>query len=61
MENRRKALCGLAAASVLLASSLRLAHAQDDSSADTAAARRLGVEGVTLADAGNCQEAVDNR
>jgi hypothetical protein len=59
MENRRKGLWWVAAASVVLVSSPRLAHAQDDSSADTAAARKLGVEGVTLADAGNCQEAID--
>jgi hypothetical protein len=42
------------------ASVSRTAWAQEEpSSSDTAAARALGQEGVKLADAGNCQEAVD--
>jgi hypothetical protein len=37
-----------------------VARAQDEpSSADTAAARALAVEGLKLADAGNCHEAID--
>src|SRR5260221_7360062 len=36
------------------------AHAQEEpSAADTSSARALGQEGVRLADAGNCAEAVD--
>src|SRR5262245_6301690 len=35
------------------------ASASADDAADTATARALGVEGVTLADAGRCSEAID--
>jgi hypothetical protein len=35
------------------------AHAQEPAAADTAAARELGIQGVQLADAGKCDEAVE--
>ena|ERR1700722_3559914 len=47
------------ALAVASASSVGRALAQEDSAADIAAARKLGGEGVTLADAGNCQDAID--
>jgi hypothetical protein len=49
-------------AAVFIACSLSLSHAfaQDDSSAEeTAAARTLALEGIKLADAGRCEEAID--
>jgi hypothetical protein len=46
--------------SVCLASAPGLAFAQDDKSAtETAAARSLAIEGLKLAQAGNCSEAID--
>ena len=35
------------------------AHAEEPAAADVASARSLGQEGVKLADAGNCQDAID--
>ena len=59
----RRFLTGTALASVFsvcLASVPGLAFAQDDKSAtETAAARSLAIEGLKLAQAGNCSEAVD--
>jgi hypothetical protein len=49
----------VAMASAIVASVPHDARAQDDSAANTAAARRLGSEGFSLADAGKCEEAVD--
>lgn len=52
----------LVAITVLLSQTLAplAAHAQDDSSAaETAAARALAIEGLKLAQSGNCNEAVD--
>lgn len=43
----------------VLASVLVVSTARADDAADTATARALGVEGVTLADAGKCREAVE--
>jgi hypothetical protein len=48
-------LTGLAVGSL----PVRTAHAQEDSSADIAAARSLAVEGLKLADAGRCADAID--
>src|ERR1700722_18731445 len=59
MGSRTKACWSIAVASALVVSSPRVGRAQDSSAADMAAARRLGVEGVSLADAGNCQDALD--
>lgn len=45
---------------VLAALPMRAAHAQEDATlADTAAARALAIEGVKLADAGKCADAID--
>jgi hypothetical protein len=49
----------VALASALAVTSAGSARAQEDSAADIAAARKLGGEGVTLAEAGNCQDALD--
>jgi hypothetical protein len=51
----RSLLAGGAAAGAVLACTF----ARADESADTAAARLLGWDGVTLADSGNCAQAVD--
>jgi hypothetical protein len=59
MRRRTNAHWSFLGALALASSIAPAARAQDDSAADTAAARELGKEGVTLADAGNCQEAVD--
>jgi hypothetical protein len=57
--SRTRTLSSLAVASTLALSSAGNVLAQDDSAADIAAARKLGGEGVTLADAGNCKDALD--
>ena len=44
---------------ITLATLLVASWASADDAADTATARSLGVEGVTLANAGNCREAVE--
>lgn len=55
----RRQVCKLTAASVL-ALSAGGASAQDDSSAaETAAARSLALEGIKLADAGRCEDAIE--
>jgi hypothetical protein len=59
MRRRTKGHWSFLAALALASSIAPSARAQDESAADTAAARELGKEGVTLADAGNCQDAVD--
>lgn len=56
MTPRFTYLCGLLVTFLGLASA-KLAHADD--AADTAAARRLGGDGLNLADAGNCQQAIE--
>jgi len=58
MRTGKKASWSIALACAIAATAPS-ARAQDDSAADTAAARKLGQEGLTLADAGNCQDAVD--
>jgi hypothetical protein len=54
---RTCSIIGIACA--LAASGAGRAAAQEDAAADTAAARKLGWEGLKLADAGNCPEAID--
>jgi hypothetical protein len=56
-----RSLCGVLVAALLVQSgAMRTALAQEEpSSAETAAARGLAVEGLKLADAGKCSEAVD--
>lgn len=56
-----KSGCRFAVAATLVVGSLTsLARAQDESSsADTAAARELAIEGIKLADAGHCAQAID--
>jgi hypothetical protein len=53
---RSGALGALLSASIAISP---LARAQDDSSADVAAARSLAVDGVKLAQSGHCDQAVD--
>ncbi len=56
MNRRRIALIS----SLIVGLSTTLAQAQDEpSSADTAAARGLAIEGLKLADAGHCAQAID--
>ncbi len=59
MRTRTKTLSSLAVAWVLVLSSPRNVFAQQGSAEDIAAARKLGGEGVILADAGNCKDALD--
>ncbi|HTQ44800.1 MAG TPA: hypothetical protein VMI75_18695 [Polyangiaceae bacterium] len=59
MRRRTKGHWSFLAALGLASSIAPGARAQDEAAADTAAARELGKEGVTLADAGNCQDAID--
>ncbi len=54
--SRSARFCGLLAALIGAGAG---APAYADDAADTAAARKLGGDGVTLADAGNCTEAVE--
>ena len=47
-------------AGLVIGTSTSIARAQDEpSSADTAAARELAIEGLKLADAGHCAQAID--
>ena len=50
---------GVSLAAALAASAASTAHADEPTAADIASARRLGFEGITLADKGNCAAAVD--
>lgn len=57
---RRQLTAGIVAATLATGFFHSLAKAQDEaSSSDTAAARELAVEGLKLADAGQCSEAID--
>jgi hypothetical protein len=56
---RQTIACSLVATFAALAVLESAAYADEPSAADVGAARSLGQEGVKLADAGNCQEAVD--
>ena len=59
MRTRTRTLSSLAVASALVLSSPCNVFAQEGSAEDIAAARKLGGEGVVLADAGNCKDALD--
>jgi hypothetical protein len=55
----RKDAWSVAAVAMLVAWCPAAARAQDESLGDVAAARKLAVAGIALADAGNCPEAID--
>ena len=50
---------GLSLAAGVVSTAAATAHADEPTAADIASARRLGFEGITLADKGNCTAAVD--
>src|SRR5579871_3544383 len=57
--HRRKDRLALAGACAGLVLSLSTSSRADDSAENTAAARSLGIQGVQLADAGKCPEAIE--
>jgi hypothetical protein len=59
MTNARSSSFALATLPVAISVLLMAGAARADDAADTATARALGVDGVTLADAGKCGEAIE--
>jgi hypothetical protein len=59
MTNARSSSFALATLPVAISVLLTAGAARADDAADTATARALGVDGVTLADAGKCGEAIE--